>query len=148
MKKHTLALLALLVVFCCGCPVVDPISETIDVHNNTGKPVYVFSTCNDSLEPLPELVLFETQVRDGVEWKFAPPYRVPAFSTKSVIAYGRRVDYVNLCDNQEINLFFINEDTLRLNSWSEICTYQKFEKRIKLSLDELEQRNWVVFYSN
>ncbi len=70
------------------------------------------------------------------------------FSTKSVIAYGRRVDYVNLCENQEINLFFINEDTLRLNSWAEICAYQKFDKRIKLSLDELKQRDWVVFYSN
>lgn len=139
--------LAFLMCICCGCPVVDPISETIEVHNNTGKPVYVFSTCNDSIEPLPEMILYETQIRDGVEWKFAPPYRVPAFSTKSVIAYGKRVDYINLCDNQEINLFFIDEDTLIQHSWSEIYNYQKFNRKITLTLEELEQKNWVILYS-
>ena len=146
MKK--LVFYVFLAIICYGCPVVDPISETIDIHNNTGKPVYVFSTCNDSLELIPELILFEAQIRDGVEWKFAPHYRVPAFSTKSVIAYGKRVDYVKLCENQAIILFFINEDTLKSNSWADICRYQKYDRRIKLSLDELKQQNWVVFFSD
>ena len=131
-----------------GCPSYDPQSEVIEVHNNTADAIYVYYTCNDSIRLTPELILYDTLVKNDVVWKIAPPYRVPAYTTKPAIAHIKLSDLFAQCNDSSLNIFFIKEETMKINSWSEIYEHQLYDKVIKLTYDELEKKDRLIFYSN
>jgi hypothetical protein len=87
-------------------------------------------------------------IKEGIEWRYAPNYRVPAFTTKSIIACENREDYVKQCENQTVSLFVISEKNMKSYSWEDIYLSQRYDSRISLTADELKRQNWIVLFSD
>jgi len=80
---------------------------------------------------------------------YNPYNRIKAKSIGSIAIGGSPEKPQLICENDQINIFFIKESTLQHNTWVEICKKRLYEKRKTLNSKQLESDNWqVVFNSN
>ncbi len=128
-----------------GCSLTDSKQESIEIYNNTDSAIYLYYSCSDSIYLTPKLVLFDTIINRGKEKIISPEYRVNAFSSGGIGVRGRK-NLINNCTDKRIRLFFIKEETMMNNSWNDIYKWQLYEKKIILTIEEMEKNNWTVTF--
>jgi len=128
-----------------SCSLIDSKQETIIIYNNTDSAVYIYYSCSDSIYLTPKLVLFDTIVINGREKINSPNYRVNAYSYGGIGTTGRKI-LINNCADKKLRLFFIKEETMINNTWNDIYNWQLYEKKVFLTIYEMEQNDWTVTY--
>jgi hypothetical protein len=76
----------------------------------------------------------------------SPQYRINAYSYGDIRVSGTIENPAIHCSMDSLYLFFIAESTIRTKSWSEICKYQLYRKKIVLTEDILDSLKWKVVY--
>ena len=76
----------------------------------------------------------------------SPEYRINAYTSGSLHILGTRKKPRLPCEENNVTLFFITENTMRSYDWEEIHQNQMFVKKTTLSKEELENNNWIVTY--
>jgi len=148
MQKLIYKIFFLLVLSSC---VYEPPYERIGVFNNSSSTVYGYYSCSDSIGYEIPLKLFNnTTSRDGKEkYITAPHYRLSPYSRFNEVEglYSKSwKSYITNCPDKTLKVFFISEEVMKNNTWSEIVKGQLYLKRIKVTLDELEKNDWLIEY--
>ena len=140
-RLTTLLLISTLI----SCSLIDSEQEAINIYNNTDSAVYIYYSCSDSIFLTSQLVLFDTIINNGIEKIISPNYRVNAYSSGGIGAKGRK-NLINNCADKKLRLFFIKEETMKNYCWNDIYIWQLYEKKIILTIDEMEETDWTVTY--
>lgn len=144
--NRRLTILLLISTF-ISCSLFDSEQGAINIYNNTDSAVYITYSCSDSICLSPQLVLFDTIVNNGRETIISPNYRVNAYSYGGIGTTGRK-NLINDCIDKRLRLFFIKEETLKNFSWNDIFIWQLYEKKVILTIDEMEKTDWTVTYQS
>ncbi len=136
-----------------GCPVYDPPSGTLVVHNYSDAAIYVYETCADSIENKDELKLFLVDSTNRLDAKgnrvlpmYSPSYRINAYSYGTLYGYGSRKNKSIDCQNKKLNLFFISENTMRNYAWDDIVSGQLYEIKMNFTETQLDSLDWKIRY--
>ncbi|GHS90213.1 hypothetical protein FACS1894201_11610 [Bacteroidia bacterium] len=135
----------------------DPPRALFYVNNYSDEAIYVYFKCGnvDSLPLSPKLELFHfgdavgTKYENIEEYRFYPPeYRINAYDGSFLFEGTIGTDKKPRlpCKEKEVTLFFITEKTMRSYDWEEIHKNQLFTKKITLTQEELESKNWEYIY--
>jgi hypothetical protein len=143
----------------CGCIFTyDPAAGLFHIYNNSDEAIYVYFQCgkSDSVPLAPRLELFHSFPTDNIENAdgnpvkrriSSPEYRINAYIFGSLHMLGRLNKPRLPCDENKVTVFFITEKTMRNYDWEEIHKNQMFAKRVILTREELENKNWEYTYS-
>lgn len=157
MKK---TFLILLIGICTGCPfpVIDPPRDNanVDVRNYSDRPIYVYSSWDDSLTFSPSLSLFECisyedTTKTYTVWRsadtiYCPSYRIDAYDIGGIYVSGTRKKPMFPNRTDTLTLFFIMEETMRNNSWGDIWCQQMYVKKVSFSEIDMQRRGWRYTY--
>lgn len=142
-------LLLLFILMLYGCPAYDPPTGVLTIHNYSDSAIYIYHTCEDSLQIMPRLSLFESwnanvvdaqgRKRDSI---YSPNYRINAYSFGGINVLGTVKAPQLLCKDKSIRLFIISESTMRTKNWEEICKNQLYVKKIILTEEQLSKEGW------
>lgn len=148
-------LLTIAITFLNGCFTYDPPSGVITILNYSDSAVYVYSTCNDSIELSPKLNLFGIWPGDVVDENgkkkepiYSPNYRINAYSYGDINVNGTGNNPRLTCKDKKLRIFFIKEQAMRNKSWEEICKAQSYVKVMILTESQLDSLNWKITYKN
>ncbi|MDX1907434.1 MAG: hypothetical protein SF053_10405 [Bacteroidia bacterium] len=151
MKLWSLLLLAAMVY---GCPAYDPPTGVLKIFNASDSAVYVYESCTDSIQMVPELTLFHVipGMTDAKGRQInpirSPHYRVNAYAYSEFDGFGSPETRSIPCQNQEyVTFFFIPESIMRTHTWQEICQQQLYHTRIEANLQMLDSLDWVLQYT-
>jgi hypothetical protein len=150
--KYLLFLMLCLILY--GCPSYDPQTAVLTVYNLSDSAVYVYKTCENSIEILPRLKLFEVsgaimedEKGNQIDSIYSPNYRVNAYNSSEFSGFGNIDNPTIFCNNSDyINLFFIKETTIKNYSWEEIVEKQIYVKKMRFNCKQLDSLNWKVKY--
>jgi hypothetical protein len=111
----------------------DPTRGLLYVHNTSNEAVYVYLKYGnaDSLSLISSLELFTF-----IDANMKDAYTIG----------GNRKNPSLPSNENEVTLFFITEKTMRSYDLEEIHKNQMFVKKITLTKEELENKNWIVTY--
>jgi hypothetical protein len=153
LKMRNKIVVVLLLAVLSGCPVYDPQTGLINIHNYSDSAVYVYDTYSDFLPCMPKLELFSNiggqafdEINDQATRIFSPHYRINAYSFGGIRVSGSPSKPKLLYRDKKIVIFFIKESTMRTNTWDEICSAQLYEKAMIFSEQELDSMNWSIIY--
>ena len=142
----------------CIIPVYDPPRGSIELHNYSDQPIYVYSNYEDTLPPTPALELFNTYDSKRYDaWGnempkptlSVPEERIDAYSYGKVRTGGSKrhpsIGHPKNPDNK-LYLFFITEETMRNHTWEEIWKDQLYVKKDSVTEGEMEKTLWRYTY--
>ena len=78
-----------------------------------------------------------------------PDYFIKRNSKINIIEPGSKKAWEFLadkCQNKQLHIFILSEDTLKKYEATEIIKLKKYEKRIDIGVEELKGKNWEVIY--
>ncbi|WOC39723.1 hypothetical protein [Polaribacter sp. HL-MS24] len=138
MKKLINILIVVILVSC----VYDPQKKMkkLKVINKTNQTYYVYTNCSDSLKKIPALKYFiyggEEKNTVVVGEKIVKGFKSESNSENgSTYIYDYNIiSFFKNCKNNKLNIFLIEEQVLKENTWENI--YKKQMYNIKFSLDE------------
>src|SRR5690625_1934334 len=111
----------------------DVCSSDLYVHNNSVEPIYVYFKYGD-VDSLPLISSAELFAFIDVDMR-------DVYTTD-----GNRKKLRLPSSENEVTLFIISEKMMFSHDLEEIHRNQSFEKKITLSEEELENKNWIVTY--
>jgi hypothetical protein len=122
-----------------SCPAIDPPVKYIKVYNDTDSVVYVSYAFFDTMNIAKPLKTFKD---DSVLI-----YRLLPHSTGGIDTCGRK-SLIEGIPDKKIKLFFIKESVMYKYHWEEICKEKLFERKMTLTVSDLEKYKWKVIYRN
>ena len=138
----------------------DPALPRLYIHNNSDENILVYERCGnvDFLPPISGYTILRYRGDSDSVISFRDVDSVPRFSglhlftwvDANTVAYGtvggtRKKPRLS-CNEKEITLFFITENTILNYDWDEIHKRQMFVKKITLTEQELHDANWTYIY--
>lgn len=158
MKKIFVPIAFMVALNGCIIPVYDPPRGSIELHNYSDQPIYVYSNYEDTLPPTPALELFNTYDSKRYDaWGnempkptlSIPEERIDAYSYGKVRTGGSKrhpsIGHPKNPDNK-LYLFFITEETMRNHTWEEIWKDQLYVKKDSVTEGEMEKTLWRYTY--
>lgn len=154
-KNITMRLVLVMIFFLTStaCPVYDPPIGTLSIHNYTDSAVYIYRTCSDSLNEESELKLFLIDSTDRIDAKgnkippiYSPNYRINAYSYGTLYGFGSKNNRTLECKKKRLTIYFIREQTMKLNKWEKIASHQLYETKMTFSESQLDSMNWKIRY--
>ena len=133
MKKNLILYLSI-VLFITGCDFND---GRLIINNTSSENVYI-DYSNDTVLDLGKNRTF------AISGNY-----VAAHSSEHIIKFGAHQAwemYAMECKGEKLHIFFLSEDTLDVYKPLEIVAKQRYQKRVDISIKELEQNNWEVKY--
>lgn len=151
MMKNLYALLITLILM--GC-VYDPPTGVVNIKNSSSEVVYVYLTCETTLPEDPELKpyfelgnnVFDSKGNKVENVHYYPNYRIEPDSIGYLSVWGTPNTPEIPCDQPNMYLFFIAECVIREYDWKEIVQRKLYQKRMKITKQQLDRTNWKVEY--
>jgi hypothetical protein len=141
--KNLIILVLLSSFFSC---VYEPSQKGISILNVSDSAIYVTYSFTDSFPSDRKLTLFQIEYFNDSCHIVSPNYRINAHSSGGIGISGRE-ELVNEAKDGKLRIFFIKEKTIRENSWEDISKKEIYEKKITLTIEELQKLNWTIRYS-
>lgn len=126
----------MLLLFCCAIMfqncIFNPEKPTFDIQNKTDSAIYIYVTYLDNLPISPGLNLFDTLRINGKDSIVAPVSRINAYS--SYVDFKNNVSSLYFDDfrkneqDSTLQIFFIKETVLKVNTWKNICSKKLYSK--------------------
>lgn len=161
MKKIFVPIAFMVALNGCIIPVYDPPRGSIELHNYSDRPIYVYSNDEDTLPLTPALELFHSASSDynkdydawgnpmPVPTMYTTDERIDAYNYGKVWTGGTHkhpsIGHPKNPDNK-LYLFFITEETMRNHTWEEIWKDQLYVKKDSVTEGEMEKTLWRYTY--
>lgn len=87
--------------------------------------------------------MFLIDTIDGVEEISSPPYRIPPYEFKSILAINWQ-GKINSCPDSTLKLFVISEQTMKTKSWEEIWKNQLFYQKAEFKYTDVAKNFGVI----
>lgn len=116
-------------------------------NNNSAYDVYLHFSCNENLDDLklfrPDYYWVE-HLQDTVYMQ--SDFLVEQSSSRKIVARGSWVRFIKSCNNDGMFLFVIKDSIVMNYTDREIRDKKLYEKKIKISLNDLQSSDWNIYY--
>ena len=97
----------------------------------------------DRIDSIPIRKLFFIDTIDGVEEISSPPYRIPPYEYKSILAINWQ-EKINSCPDSTLKIFVISEQIMRTKSWEEIWKNQLVYQKVEFKYTDVAKNFGVI----
>lgn len=116
-------------------------------NNNSTYDVYLYFSCNESLDDLklfrPDYYWAE-HLQDSVYMQ--SDFLVEQSSSRNIVARGSWVNFFKSCESDVMYLYVIKDSIVMNYTDREIRDKKLYEKKIKISLNDLKSSDWNISY--
>ena len=134
--------------------IYEPISKGITFFNNSDSAIYVYVSCEDSIDAHQPLKLFgkfpdKSFDEQGIKNPkfYSPDYRINAYSYGQLLGFGNKKENFIPCKSDSLYIFFIKENILKNYKWAIIVEKKLFSNREIYTRHMLDSLYWKIQFN-